>query len=114
MPKVRALNLMLLLSTPPGKSISKATSSDVMKLDVACAVEATKEVHAAHVQHPVTNPTRRPYLGPAAAAAHKYIDPDSGMAEQISASDAAVMIVPTHVTIQELHSAANPPLYIPV
>lgn len=68
MAQVMARNLTLLLSRPPGKAWLNMTSSDVMKLVVACAVEATKDVQAAEVHSPTMKPARRPYLGPAAAA----------------------------------------------
>jgi len=59
---------------------------------------AQKVVHAVVLHHATTNPSSRPNRGPPASAAHRYIEPAAGEAEQTSAMTAAVMKVKTMVT----------------
>ena len=58
---------------------------------------AQKVVQAVVLHQATTNPSKRPYFGPPASAAQRYMDPAAGRAEHISAITAAVMKVKTNV-----------------
>ena len=69
-----------------------------MLLTLSSFVLAQNVVHAVVLHHATTKPKSLPNLGPPASAAHRYMDPAEGEAEQTSAMTAAVMKVNTQVT----------------
>lgn len=60
--------------------------------DLTWEAAAALVIQAVVIHHATMNPKNLAYLGPALAAAQIYIDPLIGMAEQISAKTAAVII----------------------
>lgn len=58
-------------------------------------------IQAVEIHQATRKPKNLAYLGPALAAAQIYIDPLMGMAEQISAMTAAVIIMNTKEMIYE-------------
>ena len=62
-----------------------------------CELLAANVIHAVQAHQATIKPTNLEYFGPALSAAHIYMEPLSGRAEQISASTAAVIHMNTRV-----------------